>query len=303
MKITQRPYSSEADKAEMAELARSFPVEHTHVVDLPYRLSSWAFDYPENTEVWVDDQGKLAAWAVMQTPFWTIDFACRPAAQEELYPLLLAWADQRARQIIDTPGGRPAWYINVFNDQTQYIHHLEIAGFTSQANAGTDAWSKVFMQCPGSLPVDHFRIPPGFTIRPLAGEDEVEEYVALHQAVFETKNMTVAWRRRILHHPDYLPDLDLVVSTPDDRLAAFCIGWLDPTRRSGQIEPLGCHAGFRRYALGRLALAEVLRMLQKQGVGQIYVETDNYRDTAFRLYQSLGFEVVRDILVFRKDYA
>jgi ribosomal protein S18 acetylase RimI-like enzyme len=303
MRVIQRLYCGDADKTEMAALARAFPAEHTHVIDLPYRLSSWAFDFPENVGLWVDSDEQLAAWAVLQKPFWTIDCACHPAAQEELYPLLLAWADQRARQIIDTPGGRPAWYINVFSDQTTCIHILEEAGFTSQANAGTDAWSKVFMLRPGSLPVDHFRIPPGFTIHPLAGEDEVEAYVALHQAVFETKNMTVAWRRRIVHHPDYRPDLDLVVSAPDGRLAAFCIGWLDPTGRSGQIEPLGCHADFRRYALGRLALAEVLRRLQKQGVGQIYVETDNYRDTAFRLYQSLGFEVVRDILVFSKDYA
>jgi ribosomal protein S18 acetylase RimI-like enzyme len=284
-------------------LVRAFPAEHTHVADLPYRLSSWAFDYPENVGLWVDAEGKLAAWAVLQPPFWTIDCACHPAAQAELYLLMLAWADQRARQIIDTPSGHPAWFVNVFSDQTQHIHHLKDAGFTSQANAGEDAWSKVFMQRPAALPVANYRIPPGFTIRPLAGEIEVKAYVILHQSVFETKNMTLAWRRRILRHPDYSPDLDVVVSAPDGRLAAFCIGWLNPTGLNGQIEPLGCHADFRRYALGRLVLAEVLRRLQAQGAQQIYVETDNYRDTAFRLYQSLGFEVVRDILVFRKDYA
>lgn len=46
----------------MSALGRAFPAEHTHVADLPYRLSSWAFDYPENVGLWVDAEGKLAGW-------------------------------------------------------------------------------------------------------------------------------------------------------------------------------------------------------------------------------------------------
>ncbi len=33
------------------------------------------------------------------------------------------------------------------------------------------------------------------------------------------------------------------------------------------------------------------------------VETDNYRDAAFALYTGVGFQVVEDVLVFRKEYA
>jgi ribosomal protein S18 acetylase RimI-like enzyme len=106
-------------------------------------------------------------------------------------------------------------------------------------------------------------------------------------------------RQRCLRY-HYRPDLDVVVAAPDGRLAAFCIGWLQGT--DGQIEPLGCHADFRRYALGRVALAEVLRRLHTAGAERIYVETDNYRDTAFRLYESMGFNVIREVLVYRKDY-
>jgi ribosomal protein S18 acetylase RimI-like enzyme len=65
---------------------------------------------------------------------------------------------------------------------------------------------------------------------------------------------------------------------------------------------LGCHKDFRQYALGRVALAEGLRRLQALGARNIFVETDNYRNTAFRLYQSFGFEVLQDVLVYRKDY-
>jgi len=89
------------------------------------------------------------------------------------------------------------------------------------------------------------------------------------------------------------------------RLVAFCIGWLstgDGDEIRGQIEPLGCHADFSRYALGRLALRETLRRLQLQGAKRIFVETDSYRNTAFRLYESVGFQVIREILVYGKSY-
>jgi len=35
----------------MAALAQAFPDSHLHATDLPYRLSSWAMDDPENNRV------------------------------------------------------------------------------------------------------------------------------------------------------------------------------------------------------------------------------------------------------------
>jgi mycothiol synthase len=300
VKTTHRPYQGEDDQPLMLSLARQYPADHLYVLDLPYRLSSWALDYPENAHLWFDAGDTLVGWAVLQPPFWTIDITCRPDMARELYGDILAWADDRARQIVKTPAGLPAWYVNVFADQADIIHILEAAGLANQADVGEDSWSKVFMHRPGDLPVRDYRIPPGFTIRSLAGEAEVEAYVALHQAVFETKNMTVAWRQRTLQQSSYRPDLDVVVVAPNGRLAAFCIGWL--YGKNGQIEPLGCHAEYRRYALGRIALAEVLRRLQAAGSEQIVVETDNYRNTAMKLYEHMGFQVIRNVWVYRKDY-
>jgi hypothetical protein len=98
--------------------------------------------------------------------------------------------------------------------------------------------------------------------------------------------MTVEWCLRTLCHPDYVPDLDLVVATPDGRLAAFCIGWLNQrpaSKPTGQIEPLGCHKNFRIYTLGRVALTETLRRLQACGARTIHVETDNPHGTGISI--------------------
>jgi mycothiol synthase len=114
--------------------------------------------------------------------------------------------------------------------------------------------------------------------------------------------MTVDWRLRTLQHPDYRPGLDIVVESPDHRLVAYCICWFDENSKTGHVEPLGSHKDFRQYALGRVALSEGLRRLQSLGVQDIFVETDHYRNTAFRLYESFDFQTIQDVLVYRKDY-
>ena len=303
MNIIQREFSGEIDKEKMAGLAQAFPDSNLHVSDLPYRFSSWAFDNPDNIGLWTDDEGHLLAWAVLQTPFWTIDYAYRPAAGGNIHRQLLAWADQRIRIILDSPYGLPCWFVNVFASQADRISDLEILGYTSQANMGEDSWSKVLMRRSTREPISDYNMPPGFVIRPLAGEGEADAYVELHRSVFGSRNMTPEWRRRTLYHPEHIADLDLVVVAPDGCLAALCVCWLN--RKSGetrgQVEPLGVHENYRHLGLGQAILAEGLQRLRLHGADSVYIETDNYRNAAFNLYTSAGFHVIQDVLVFRKD--
>jgi ribosomal protein S18 acetylase RimI-like enzyme len=302
MKTTHRNYNSDTDRALMIDLARRFFNENLHVVDLPYRLSSWGLDDPANAHLWFDDQDRLTAWAFLNKPFWTMDYALHPAVQKEILPQVLEWVRARAAAMKAADQGLPCWFMMAFASQPERGSLLEAAGFASQADVGEDSWSKVLMHRPGDLPLKRYQPPSGFTLRPLAGQAEVSAYVELHQTVFGTKNMTTDWRSRTLSHPAYRPDLDIVIETPEHRLGSFCIGWMDADTRYGHVEPLGCHKDFTRYALGRTALCEVLYRLQSAGCNAIYVETDNYRDTAFRLYESVGFRILQDVIVYRKDF-
>jgi mycothiol synthase len=300
--VTLRSLKNEQEKMQMLSLAKQYAEENLHVGDLLYRLGSWALDDPANVALWFD-QDELVAWAVLQTPWWTIDYVCAPDYISRLHREIIAWADERAKAALDTPYGHPVWFIMAFSGQSERIRDLEGAGYACQADVGEDSWSKVLLCRSVQTPVRDIQPPDGFTVRPLAGEAEVEKYVELHQAVFESKNMTVDWRRRTLKFPGYLPELDLIVEAPDGRLGAFCICWFDKERKTGHVEPLGSLQEFRRYALGLVALSQGLRRLQAMGAEKIYVETDDYRDTAFRLYQSFGFEVIQKVLVFRKEFA
>ena len=303
MKISQRAFSGQTAIQAMVALARAFPTHNLHFVDLPYRLSSWAMDDPDNVGLWVNGDGDMVAWAVMQTPFWTIDYAYVPKADPMLHRHILTWADRRARRLVGTSSGHPCWFVMVFADQQDRIRDLEDVGFESQADVGENSWSKVLLERTAGVRVAMPTLPAGFAIRPLAREGEIDAYVLLHCDVFESKNMTTGWRGRTLTRPEHSPDLDLVAVAPDDRLAAFCVCWFDQGTSTGQIEPLGVHVDFRNSGLGRAILSEGLRRLFHRGAERVLVETDTDRNAAMQLYESLGFRTLRDVLVYRKDYA
>lgn len=56
MTITHRSFLHEHDKQLMIDLACRFQTDHLHVVDLLYRLSSWALDDAENVRLWLDNE-------------------------------------------------------------------------------------------------------------------------------------------------------------------------------------------------------------------------------------------------------
>lgn len=305
MQVTRRQFRNDSDTAQMVALVALQPEDHLHTVDLPYRLSSWAFDAPENVALWETEAGTLMGWSVLQSPFWAIDIAAHPDAPSSLYGEMLTWADQRARAIIGTGHGRSAWFISVLERQHRLRTMLEAQGFADQSTAGEDAWSKYLFRRDAQQPARQ-TVPKSIAIRPLNGTAEVPAYVALHRAVFESTSMTEGWRARTLTHPDYRPEIDLVVVDPQGTLAGFCVCWVTPHGPaglpSGQIEPLGVRADLRNTGVARALLAEGVKRMIETGAQQIFVETDNYRGAAFNLYTAAGFTIAEHVRVYRKNY-
>src|SRR5262249_9000849 len=161
---------------------------------------------------------------------------------------ILTWASARAQAIRDTPGGHPAWFVTARPAQTDRIGDLERHGFACQSDMPENPWSQVYLVRASTVPVTDASLPSDYANRPQAGAGEVDAYTDLHRAAFGSLNMTTAWRARTLQAPEHMPDLDLVVTATDGRLAAFCVCWLDPRgpggRPTGQIEPMGVHPDF-----------------------------------------------------------
>lgn len=304
------PYNGLEDRDRMLKLVLDNPAHHPHVIDLPYRLCSWAFEDPSNIGLWEDDRGALLGWVVMQAPFWTIDLATRHHAPPETLRVPLSWAEEKAHASLGTPYGRPSWFVSVPEADDAVRNALEEADFTSQ-DSDTDSGSQVSMGLNAEIRLPPCPVKPGFRLRSLTGEGDVPAYVALHREVFGTTNMTESWRLRTLLHPAYRSDLDLVIEDQEGAMVAFCVGWLATLPGSGsdgspticgQIEPIGVIEHGRRHGLAWSIIVEVIRRMRDMGAEMIYVHTDNNRDRALAFYQAVGFQIKERILMYRKDY-
>jgi ribosomal protein S18 acetylase RimI-like enzyme len=105
--------------------------------------------------------------------------------------------------------------------------------------------------------------------------------------------MSVEWRAKILTHPAYQPQLDLIVEAADGALVAFCIGWLGETDgiTTGQIEPLGVLPDFHRQGLGRAILLDSLRRFYAMGAQRVLIDAENNNAASRQLYEGSGFSV------------
>jgi mycothiol synthase len=280
----RRSLQTDADLAAILELAALADDHTVSAAALPYQLSSWACEDPANVRLWTVPTGELVAFAIFQIPFGSVYYGLHPQADAAaLEATIFAWAKQRAAdlaQTSDRPVGMSIWpRAEDIASQARLAHQ----GYVP-LNTG-----KVFFQQPltSSLPAP--QLPAGFTLRPLAGETEVEAATDLLRAAFNITSVTPRWRRRILEQAHYRPDLDLVAVAPDGRLAAFCLLWLHPRGHLGQIEPMATHPDFQRLGLGRAIICEGLRRVQAHGATAAVVGTSSSNHRSQAMYQAAGF--------------
>lgn len=294
-RFIQRPYSGPTDWDRMAELVYAHPNRHLHVVDLPYRLASWSLDDARNACLWEDENGVVRGWAALQIPWATVDIGHHPEAVG-LEIEMLRWGVARAQRWASERQREFTLYQGGVENQTDAHRWLTDHGF-----APTD-WQTIHLTCSlmDEMPAAH--LPAGFILRPLRGEAEVAEYVALHRAAFDTNNMTMEWRSRTLRMSHYTADLDLVAVAPDSRLAAFCIGWALPDHSETQVEPLGVHPDFQHLGLGRSLVLESLRRMRAIGASLAHVETYSVNDPARGLYESVGFRLSYAPLTYARTF-
>lgn len=287
----------------MYEVATASPGTALHVADLPWRLASPSACTPAQTQLWKSSDGTVLAWAVLQIPWHCLDYEIRPDIRsDELEASILDWAVTRLNAEALRRGEPLPFYVSARQSDSSRVAAIERAGFS------LDEWSYVHMVCGLSTSIPDAQLPKDFRIRPLAGEGEVEAYVAAHRAAFDSTNMTVDWRRATLRDPHYVPDLDLVAVGPDGGIVAFCVCWITPPLADltggsvAQIEPLGVLPEYQRLGLGRALLVEALRRAKEMGALHIEVDAESYNEASQRAYESVGFRPVYEAPFFLRSF-
>jgi len=155
-------------------------------------------------------------------------------------------------------------------------------------------------------PIPPPTLPAGFEIRTLKGRNEVEGWVQLHRAAFGTDHMTIEERLAMMSGADYDPDLDLVMTGPDGRLAAYCMCQIfreengRTGRNEGYTDPVATHPEFQRRGLAKALLLTGLRLLQERGVETAIMGTNSENEKMQRAAKAVGFRVESATVWFAK---
>jgi len=258
--------------------------------DIRARLSAQP-GISNNARVWVDDRERPVAFAMIWEGNIFLYHALPQAGDETLETRALAWATERTRALAEQCGERAVLCVPVRDDD----HHR--MALLARAGLRLEEWHMIRMRRWLHQPIADPSIPPGFTLRTVAGESEAPALVDLHHAAFATASETVAERLAWMRSPAYDPRLDLVAVAPDGALAAFCrcsICAEENTRpgfSAAWIDLIGVHPAYCRQGLGRALLLLALRTMRAIGIAQALLSVGSWNTPAQRLFESCGFVI------------
>lgn len=204
----------------------------------------------------------------------------------ELETALVAWAEERLRQLLTVSDSAQAWITSeTLECDTLRRDILASRGYVAEA---TPDFFVTTRSLQGEIPASV--LPDGFSIRAVAGEHEADAVQAVHTSAFRR-----AWRPgeylQVMRSPAFHSERELVVVSPDGRFAAFLVYWIDPITKSGLFEPVGCHPDFQRQGLTRALMYEGMRRMAAQGMTTAVVihEAPDENPASAALYRSVGF--------------
>lgn len=297
-----RPFNAPTDLQPLLDLVMAAngedrPPGQWHVGDVLWQMfRSDTFDPTTNIRLWEDDAGLTGfAWRDAEA---SAVLQLHPRADDDraLEEAMLMWSIVTWGAPSD--GGARAFTTYALETDSQRIALLRRHGF-----ARTETHLLRVMQRDLAVPIPDALVPPGVVIRHLTDPATFAERVALHRDVWANSQVTLDAYRRMRQIAGYHADLDIVAVMPDGAFASYCVCWLDPNNRTGEFEPVGTRAAYRRQGIGKAVIAEGLRRLKARGARTALVYSTGGNDASLALYRSAGFRVVNQEYAFRRTWA
>jgi GNAT superfamily N-acetyltransferase len=233
--------------------------------------------------------------------FW-FDHLGRPAAAV----IATDWANRMALDPIVMPDAPPDWVAHVME---RGLAHARDSGFDAvglEVDPADDVLRDVL--------VGHgFAIEEDGLVETWLAVDARPAISPLHEDYrLSTRVDTVRRPHHMINakrnHPDvearlrqtslYRADLDLVVHDRRDGVAAYGLFWFDPDTATGLVEPMRAEDDHQRRGLARHVLTTGLERLAEAGAERIKICYEPDNPAARDLYLSVGFEPVRQTVVF-----
>jgi mycothiol synthase len=290
MKIHQRSYRDQHDLSAIGALTRQ-----TYTL-APY-WNSWSFalydiwalrklgdqevfgitDWQEDICLWEDDTLGLVGAAVFREPHF-VKLISSPAARNLVVPML-DWVEYRFQEK-DLSGRQLTIEAIACNC---YLEDILTA-----RNYVKDAGHYIFRQKElGSTPDEPVALPPGFSLRHIETAEDLQKFHCGTGIVFNFPDNPEVYQ--ILRQaPSFVPELDLILLSPEGKIAAFGSVWFDRSLSLAEFEPVGTLPEFRKMGLGKALIAEACNRLRMLECEKVTVMSWSESVGANRLYESAG---------------
>jgi mycothiol synthase len=269
------------------------------------RPAAWQTDFPSptdlaellaapkasaRTQVWEDAAGRVCAYALVDD-YDNLWFDRAPEVAGADADDLVAWGIACARSLSVQSGEPDSLDTACRAEDNERIAQLRRHGFIELA-VRTLRYARSLAE-----PIPEPTLPADYTIRPVAGETEVEALVTLHRAAFGTRHMTVAERLTWMRAPDYDLVLDLVAVAPDGSLAAYCFCAIHREknrlsgRNDGVTDPLATHPAHQGSGLARALLCAGMTRLRARGAERALLGTSSDNRAMQAAAQAVGCRI------------
>jgi len=301
--LTHRSYAGDADLQAMIALTQTLRARGQKVSPIAADLYEELADARSqaSARLWEDAHGQLVGFVYVSQWQNLVDVFDEREFTPAIETMMMDWAVSAMQRRNQDQGEPQTLDASTLETNQPRIAFLERHGFKRQEE------SSILFARPLDQPISDPILPPGFVIRPMAGEPEVDAYVALHRAAFGTGNMTVEYRRTIMNAPDFIPQLDLVAVAPNGDLAALCVCQIfsdDSPRADGKKEgwtdPVATHPAYQRLGLAKALILHGMCLLKARGIDIALLGTSSQNIAMQRTAEAIGFRVASNTLLYCK---
>ena len=139
-------------------------------------------------------------------------------------------------------------------------------------------------------------LPPGFTLQHIETADDLKKFHRGTELVFNFPDNPEVYQT-LQQAPSFVPELDLILLSPDGEIASFGSVWFDRDLSLAEFEPVGTVPEYRQLGLGSALIAEACNRLRTLGCRKVTVMSWSESPGANRLYENAGF-----LPIVKKNY-
>ena len=272
---------------------------YLHKGDVGHRLFNSCFQYDpaDVMRYWLDENGEICAFAVLDLPWDAFDLQIAPRLRLSGDHIEIFEYCERETLRLAERNGKRAEKIVIEADEcdSAYVAFVEARGYAFAKHSL--ALTRHDLQNLPDAP-----LPAGFRFRQ-ATADDAAQLADVHNHSFTNKWNADSYSK-VFRSPHL--EYEIVIVAPGNRFAAFTNVWIDEVNRSLLFEPVGTHSDFRQRGLGKALMVHVLRRMERErGIECAYVchEPPSKNPASAALYASVGFKKLHEIHDYSKPVA